>query len=231
MLRAIFLDIDNTLLDFDETVRQTMREGFAAFGLPDYRDEMFSVFRRVNVALWEQIESGQMDLDELMQVRWNRIFEALGIGFDGVRFEQYFRERLFTGAIPEPHAREMLSYLKEKYILCAASNGPTAQQINRLKIAGMRDAFDHLFISREIGASKPSSTFFDRCFARLRAAGLPDLTPDQTMIIGDSLSSDIAGGRQYGMQTCWYCRGDRPKPPTPAADYTVTGLEQIATII
>mgnify|MGYP000682470637 FL=1 len=77
-MKAIFIDIDNTLLDFDEYVRTTMAEGFAHFGLPAYQPEMYHVFTTENNKLWRQIEEGTLTFEELQKVRWNRIFAASG---------------------------------------------------------------------------------------------------------------------------------------------------------
>lgn len=90
-MKAIFIDIDNTLLDFDAYVRTTMEQGFAHFGLPAYRPEMYHTFTAENNKLWRQIEEGTLTFAELQKIRWNNVFAALGIHFDGPAFEHYFR--------------------------------------------------------------------------------------------------------------------------------------------
>ena len=230
MIRAVFLDIDNTLLSFSGYVKQAMREGFAAFGLPEYREEMYPVFQRVNDGLWQQIEQGTLTFERLQEIRWNLIFEQLGIRFDGPTFETYFREKLFDSAVPEPGAGELLAYLRERYVLCAASNGPYGQQLNRLRIAGFYDAFRYFFISEKIGASKPGADFFDACFDTLRAEALPGLKAEETMMIGDSVSAEISGAKQYGMAACLYT-GGRAVGQTGGADYAVSRLEEIRAFL
>ena len=79
MLRAVFLDIDNTLLDFDAFVRGTIAEGFPLFGLPPYEERMFRIFREINLGLWRELEQGKLNLEQLREVRSNRIFAALGL--------------------------------------------------------------------------------------------------------------------------------------------------------
>ena len=86
MIKAVFIDIDDTLLDFDAYVKQTMREGFRHFGLKAYEPHMFTVFERINNALWDNIEKGTLDFAGLEKIRFNKVFEALGISFDGVTF-------------------------------------------------------------------------------------------------------------------------------------------------
>ncbi len=227
MIRVVFIDVDNTLLSFSGYVKEAMQNGFALFGLPPYEESMFDVFNRVNGALWKQLEQGTLTFEELIKIRWNKVFEALNITCDGVAFEDYFRKQLFTSAVPEPGAFELLEYLKDKYTLCVASNGPYEQQVNRLRVGGMHDYFRHFFVSEKIGASKPSAAFFEACFKELRESGLPDIKPEETIIIGDSLSSDIAGGKAYGMHTCLY----HPGGVVDGADHAVTSLTEITGIL
>lgn len=231
MIKAILLDIDNTLLSFDEYVKDAMRTGFKEFNLCEYDEGMFSVFTEINNKLWHSLEKGEIDLEGLKKVRWNMIFESLGISYDGVLFEKYFRARLFESAIPVDGAMELLSYLHGKYILCAASNGPYNQQVNRLKICGMLPYFEHLFISEEIGHSKPSEKFFDACLNRLNASSEDRIKPDEIMMIGDSLSSDMAGGIQFGTHTCLYNPTNKTVPSDVGIDYVVTELSEISRIL
>ncbi len=231
MIKVILFDIDNTLLSFSEYVKETMKTGFKKFDIATYTDEMFSVFNKINSGLWQSIEKGELDFKELQKIRWNMIFEALGLSADGVAFEKYFRECLFESAIPEKNAMEILEYLHGKYTLCVASNGPYLQQKNRLKICGMLPYFSDLFISEEIGHSKPSREFFDTCMNRLNSKAQQPLEPCEVMIIGDSLTSDMAGGIQSGMQTCFYNPENKPIPCGMKLDYVVASLKEIKNIL
>lgn len=224
-IRAIFIDIDNTLLSFDKYVKQTMKEGFAKFGLKPYEPYMYDVFTQENNSLWQEIEAGTLTFAELEKVRWNRIFASLEIDFDGITFEKYFRAKLYDSAIPEPGALDLLKRLSRNYILCVASNGPYLQQCHRLEVGGMKEFFSYFFISEKAGASKPSKDFFDYAFAKLNRDREKPILPAETIIIGDSLSSDIGGGRAYGMKTCFY-RKNRDLP-VPADVMVVEHLEEI----
>ncbi len=225
MIKAIFIDIDNTLLNFDAYVKETMKKGFAKYNIAEYEDWMYDTFHVENNKLWRQIETGELVFSELEKIRWNRVFEAIGVSFDGPVFEKFFRAELYDSAIAEPGALELLHCLSKKYILCAASNGPYEQQLHRLEIAGMAEYFDQIFISEDIGASKPSREFFKEAFDRLEdyldeheealqkisdrmGDSLEEMyiSPSEAMIIGDSLTSDIGGGFGYGMLTCFYNR-------------------------
>ncbi len=224
-------DIDNTLLSFDEYVKESMKSGFEKFNICTYEDEMFSVFNRVNNSLWRSIEKGEIDFEELQKIRWNRIFECLGVSADGIDFEKYFRDCLFESAISEEGAMELLEYLNGKYTLCVASNGPYLQQVNRLKRCGMLQYFSDLFISEEIGFSKPSHEFFSTCLLRLSSKVKQKIEPCEIMIIGDSISSDMAGGIEIGMQTCFYNPHNVSVPSHMELDYCVSSLKDIKNIL
>ena len=228
-MQMIFIDIDNTLLDFDAYIRQTMREGFAHFGLKPCEPYMEAVFHRENGKLWRQIEQGTLTFRELEEIRWNNVFRALNIDFDGQVFEKYFRAALYDSAIPMDGAMELLEALHGKYPLAVASNGPYDQQLHRLEIGGMKPYFDYFFISEHAGAAKPAPAFFGYAFRELNENRSVPILPQETLIIGDSLSSDIAGGLQYGMKTCYYRRPGAPAAPT-GVDDTITDLRQIPAL-
>lgn len=135
-------------------------------------------------------------------------------------------------SVPVDGAEEILTYLKEKdYCLCAASNGPYGQQINRLKKVDMLKYFAHCFVSEKVGADKPGKAFFDGCMKEL-----PGVCPEECMMIGDSLTADITGGRAYGMSTCWYLpsvekyKEEKLKSGKPA-DYIIHDLLELKKIL
>ena len=231
MIKAVLIDIDDTLLSFSGYVKEAMKEGFSRFGLKPYTDDMFPVFEKINNSLWRQIERETLTLEELKERRWNLIFKELGIDFDGIIFENYFREKLFYSAVPEDGAFDLLNYLSGKYTLCVASNGPYEQQMNRLKAGKMENYFSYFFISSQIGAQKPGRQFFDYCFNILRKEKYPGLIPGEMMIIGDSISSDISGGKNYGMLTCLYLKNSSPDYDNSGADYAVSSLAEIKNIL
>ena len=203
LIKVVLIDIDNTLLSFTGYVKEAMREGFSFFGLNPYTEDMFPAFEKINNSLWGQLE----------------------------QFEEYFRERLFYSAVPEDGAVDLLKYLSSKYTLCAASNGPYDQQMNRLRVGEMANYFDHCFISSQIGAQKPGRQFFDRCFSILRESGFPKLAPEEVIIIGDSISSDISGGCDYGMHTCLYQKNGNSERSDHGAEHVVGSLSEIKRIL
>lgn len=208
MIRALFIDIDDTLLDFVGYVKETMKVGFRKFGFSEYEPWMYDVFHKENGELWRGLERGELSFEDIRRDRWNRIFAALGIEGDGQLFEDYFRSCLHDSGILIPGAKETLDNLSLRYLLFAASNGPEEQQRNRLKVAGINNLFIDVFTSGGLGASKPTKEFFDLCMEKVNSYcecnGIPLLDKGEILMVGDSLTSDISGAVSYGLKSCLF---------------------------
>lgn len=224
-VKAVLLDVDNTLLDFNLCAREAMRQGMEKWGLL-FEESMFPVFQRINNRLWHGIEKGTLTKPELYRVRWNMIFEELGIRANGEKFEEDFRIGVAESAVHVEGAMELLVYLAKKYPLHVASNASHAQQVRRLEKAGMLPYIRQIFSSEQLGANKPSRAFFDACFEQLAP-----LEPKETVIIGDSLHADIGGGARYGLHTIWYNHDGMPVPDDCPADCVVNALDEIRQLL
>ena len=235
MIKVVLFDIDNTLLDFDAYVRNSMKDGFRMFNLGPYEESMFLVFEKINTEMWRRIGESSLTYEELLRDRWNKIFSVLDIHFDGCRFEKYFREQLFDSAIPVDGATALLERLKERFTLGIASNGPYEQQMNRLARANMLPYFSKIFISEKLGVSKPSPEFFSLCLDGFNAdraeQGLAPLLPEEVVMIGDSLSADMAGAIDFGMKTCFFDKNRRGDHSNLPIDYVVDSLDEISAIL
>lgn len=223
MVKAVFIDIDNTLLDFNACATKAMKIAFTSHKLK-FDKNTFPTFKSVNDGLWLRIERGEITREVLHDVRFNMIFERLGIKFDGHIIEREFLDNLNFCAIPVKGAKSIVKYLSKKYILCSASNAFYNQQINRLTASKLLPYLHKTFVSEKIGASKPSKEFFERSFSELDG-----IKPKDTVMIGDSVTADIEGGKNFGMQTIWFNR-DKENIQSNA-DYVVTALKDIKKIL
>ena len=228
-MKLVFVDIDNTLLDFDAYTEETLKKGFEEFHLGTYDDHVLKVFHQENDILWERIEKRTLTFEELKKIRFEIVFERLGIDFDGPSFETYFRSQLNESAIVIDGAYSMLDYLKKKYILAVSSNGPYQQQMHRLFLAHMEDYFTYFFISEKVGYSKPDKRFFEVAFDEINQNRMELILPSDSLIIGDSLTSDMQGGINYGIHTCLF---DRKKKNTRREfDYVIENLRDASKIL
>lgn len=219
-IKAVFIDIDNTLLDFNKCALWSMQKAFNDYDL-SFENSMFDTFNMINNRLWLRIEKGELTKEELYACRWNMIFALIGIAVDGVEFENVFYSYLTESAEPVDGALDLLKYLHGKYLVCAASNASYAQQIKRLNNAGMTEYLDRIFISEQIGFSKPQKEFFERCFEKISP-----IVPSETVMIGDSLTADIEGGASFGMKTCRY-NHNLTNESSDLPDFTVCSLSEI----
>ncbi len=224
MKKAIFLDIDNTLLDFDKCAHLSMKNAFEDFVIP-FSDDMFNMFERVNLSIWKRLEEGIISKEQLFKIRWSTVLAALNIDFDGIEMENQFKKYINSVAITIDYAKELLEYLSKKYKLYATSNSTYEQQISRLKNAGFEKYFDGYFISEKVGYEKPSKEFFDKCFESLPYSKM------EVILIGDSPTADIKGGEQYGIETIWFDHRGEKLPSGVSASYTVNHLKQIENIL
>ena len=225
MIKAILLDVDNTLIDFNKSAEWSIRKCFEEYGL-EFTEDVLPTFHRINDELWYRIEQGTITKPELHKIRWQTIFDALGIKENGEEFEKRFVEYVPQAGIPVEGAKELLEYLSAKYIICFASNSSKEQQYIKLTKADMLKYAKHLFISDEIGFAKPAREFFDACMEKLKS-----VSKEQVIIIGDSLTADIAGGVNYGIKTVWFNFKKGNVPQNLKADYIVNNLSEVKLIL
>ncbi|MBR5322771.1 MAG: YjjG family noncanonical pyrimidine nucleotidase [Clostridia bacterium] len=225
MIKAVLIDIDDTLLDFKRSSEEAIRLCFEHFSL-DFNDNVIKTFHEINDELWRKIERKELTKQEMYGLRWVTVFHALGIECDGVEMEVLFRSTLSGIAEPVDYAYDLLEYLYKKYPLYAASNSSFAHQQKRMTQSDMLKYFKKMFVSETVGALKPAKEFFDFCFAEM---GNPP--PNEVVIIGDSLTSDISGGGSYGLKTIWFNPLDKELPSKLSPTFTVKDLREIKDIL
>ena len=225
MIKAVLLDVDNTLIDFNKSAEWSIKKCFKEYSL-EFTTEIMRAFHKINDSLWHRIEEGTLTKQELHQIRWQTIFDELGIDENGPEFERKFVEYVPVAGIPVDGAKELLEYLTKKYIICFASNSSKQQQLIKLKKADMLKYADHMFISDEIEYAKPAKEFFQVCMEKLHP-----VTKDEVVLIGDSLTADIAGGVNFGIKTCWFNFTQTEVLPNIKADYCVNKLSEIKQLL
>ena len=223
MKKIILFDVDNTLMDFDECAKLAIKQSCEQIKIENWQ-KVFESYLEINPLLWHKIELGEITRQDMYKTRWNTIFNHAGITANGCEFEPLFLANLAKQSALIEGAKEILQYLKPKYTLCVASNAPYEQQLQRLQNAGIKTFFDLFFISEKIGFQKPSKEFFDFCFNTL---GKPD--KKDVIIIGDSVSADITGGKNFGIDTCWFDRYGTNKKVD--ATFCIDKLQKIKDIL
>ena len=197
MVEFLFLDLDDTILDFQKAEHIALRTSLQEVGVTP-TDEICTRYRQINKEHWEALERGEMTREQVSVGRFATLFREIGAEADAQLCSRRYIENLALGNDFLPGAKEAVESLAKKYKLYVASNGTKTVQTKRLASTDLEKFFEDIFISQDLGADKPSMVFFERCFARI-----PGFDPQKAMIVGDSLSSDIQGGINAGIRTCW----------------------------
>ena len=220
--KAVLIDIDNTLLHFDESSYKALHKAFALHGV-DFTREMFHDYEQINNRYWKAFERGEIERDRLFYERFDEYFAIIGLQADGKQFDHEYRVHLAEGYDLMPHAVELLKALHGTYKVFVVTNGDAFTQRARIAGAELEPYFDGVFISEDVGSQKPAKAFFDAVFA-----AIGEEYRSCSLLVGDSLSSDMQGGRNAGIPTCFY--GDAAKADA-RCDYVVADLLDILPIL
>lgn len=221
----ILMDADETLLDFRRSEREAFCRTLLKYGLtPD--EKVFQIYHGINHRLWEAFERNEITKQNILDRRFRETFRALGIQGEFPGLEEYYQTALSEGSYRIEGAGEVCSRLSGRYQLYLVTNGVASTQRRRMKESGLQKYFRAMYISEEVGFQKPQKEFFDHVFA-----GIPDFERSRALIVGDSLTSDIAGGRNAGIASCWFCRGGNPADGAGKADYVIQDLRELYSIV
>ena len=225
MIKNIFIDLDNTLLDFKRGEMKAIHSTLIHVGITP-SDEIINRYMQINLECWRALERGEITRDQVLYGRFERLYAELGSDAPVIESQDLYQHLLSLEHDFMPGAQELLDYLKSKgYRLYLATNGIPDVQYPRLADSGIDKYLDNIFISYELGYPKPRREFFDGC-----AQQIEGYDPKESIIVGDSLSSDIQGGINAGMLTChynvWGDSYDKIKP-----DYSINHLSELKAIL
>ena len=224
--KFLLFDVDRTLLDFDRSEAEAIKNTLLHFSLP-VNDKICARYPAINEMLWEEFEKGTIEKATILYHRFDLLFQEFGIHFDSKEFDTYYRKDLSKHAFLIDGAKELLISLKAKgYQIHYVTNGTAGVQYPRLKQSGLDVLADGIFLSEEIGHQKPEKAFFDLVFPKIS-----DFQPEKAIIIGDSLSSDMKGGINAGLDTMWYNPKRQENKLGIPVTYEVHALSEIKTVL
>lgn len=227
MIKTLLWDIDGTLLDFCKAEAYGIRKCFEIFNLGECTDEMLERYSKINRKYWEGLERNELTKSEVLHDRFVEFFGTEGINFDRINdFNDEYQIRLGDKVFFCENGLETVTALKGNVRQYAVTNGTIVAQKRKLAQSGLDKIFDGIFISDEIGFEKPSVDFFDAVQKEIGK-----FTPDEVMIIGDSLTSDIRGGNNAGILCCWYNPMNYENKTYLKIDYEIKNVAEILNII
>lgn len=225
MTEFVFLDADDTILDFHQAERAALTKTLTDFGV-EPTNAVLARYHIINRQHWEALERGELSRTQVQEGRFRVLFEELGRDIDLVAVARSFQHNLGIGHYFLPGAEAAVQTLHQKYRLFLATNGTASVQRSRLTSAGLYPYFEKVFISQEIGCNKPSKEFFQACFAQI-----PHFRRESAIMVGDSLTSDILGGIRAGMKTCWINPAHEPPRADIRPDYEIESLSQLPALL
>lgn len=222
--KTVLFDLDHTLLDSDESERLAFDVALTASGVADPSSHL-ALYQSINKALWSQVESGQINVREVRNRRFEQLVERAKLDASPHRLADDYVVGLGANGNLYPGARELLDELSGLVQLGLITNGFGSVQRARIERLNLGPVFEAITISGEVGVSKPRVEIFEHLFAQFGG-----VDPSSTVIVGDSLSSDIQGGTNCGIGTCWF--NPRGKPAgTPTPTHEVDCLDAISTVV
>ena len=224
---TILWDVDGTLLDFAAAEEAAIRSLFADFGLGVCTDAMLVRYSEINRNYWRALERGEMAKPEILTRRFEDFFAAEGLsGPSPAEFNAAYQTRLGDTIVYCDGSDKLVASLRGKVRQYAVSNGTVAAQTRKLARSGFDSLMDGIFLSEQIGWEKPAKEFFDAVFREIgeeRRAG--------SIIVGDSLTSDIAGANRAGIKSCWYNPRGAENGTNAKPDFEIKDLREILEIL
>ena len=223
MIDVILWDVDGTLLDFLAAEQAAM----AHFGLGPLTPERLARYSALNRVYWQRLERGELTKPQVLVGRFREFFAGEGLSPDLARpFNARYQEKLGDTVRFQDGADKLVARLRGRVRQYAATNGTRVAQERKLRRSGLDRQLDGVFISELLGAEKPSPAFFDQVLA---AIGPVDRR--RVLMVGDSLTSDMAGGLGAGLRCCWYNPQRLPAPPDLALDYVISDLNEVEGLL
>lgn len=226
MTDTILWDIDATLLNFKLSENWALRKCFQDIGMKEVDEEFLERYRKINHAYWRRLEKGEVTKAEVLNGRFRDFFSEEGIDADSQLFNESYQQSLGEKVFPNDDGIKLCQSLKGRYKQYAASNGTRIAQYKKLKLSGLDEIFDGIFISEEVGVEKPSKEFFDHIFREIG-----EDKRESSVMIGDSLTSDMLGASRAGIVCVWYNPTGAQNKENVSVDYEIKNLWEIEKIL
>jgi 2-haloacid dehalogenase len=221
----LWFDADGTLFDFNRAEAIALKNAFELASTP-FKDEYLDTYRQINQQLWEALEQGAITPAALQVRRFELLVQTTQLTCSANQISMAYIEQLAICAELIDGAYDVLRALQGKSQIAIVTNGLQTVQRSRLARSPIRDCISELIISEEVGAAKPDAAFFANALAQ---SGYP--AKCDVLIIGDSLTSDIQGGADYGIDTCWYNPAGKPRPSNLQITYEIRHLHELLEVL
>ena len=227
MIQTILWDVDATLLDFHAAEKAAIHKLFQQFHLGECSEAMLLRYAKINRGYWERLEKGELTREQVLVGRFQEFFEKENLDVSAApAFNEAYQSALGDTIVYRDDSYQIIDSLRGKVKQYVVSNGTIVAQEKKLRLSGLGALMDGVFLSEELGVEKPNKEFFDKVFAQIE-----ELDREKVMIVGDSLTSDIRGGNNAGIRTCWYNPGHTAPLEDVHIDYEITDLHEVYDLL
>ena len=227
MIQTILWDVDATLLDFHAAEKAAILKLFRQFHLGECTEEMLQRYANINRGYWERLERGELTRDQVLVGRFQEFFEKEELDVSAApAFNEAYQSSLGDTIVYRDDSYHIIKSLRGKVKQYVVSNGTIVAQEKKLRLSGLGELMDGVFLSEELGIEKPNKAFFDKVFKEIG-----DMDRDTVLIVGDSLTSDIRGGNNAGIRTCWYNPGNAALIEGVHVDYEIMDLHEVYDLL
>ena len=227
MITTLLWDMDETLLNFAAAERAAINALFQEFGFGECSDAMLERYSKINRSYWERLERKELTKPEILVGRFRDFFEAEGLDSTvAAEFNEKYQLSLGDTIVFRDDSYNIVKSLRGKVKQYVVSNGTIAAQTKKLRLSGFGDLMDGVFLSEDLGVEKPDILFFEKVFEKIHPED-----KSQVMIVGDSLTSDIQGGNNAGIMTCWYNPEQKPYQGDLRIDHEIRDLHEVYDLI
>lgn len=196
---VIIFDADETLFDFKKSEREAFKNSMLEFGVDYSEDFHLPIYKDINTAIWIELEKGLIDQKKLKTERFKRLFNKLCLEFDEYEFAKSYMSHLSNASFLYDFSIDILKKLEVNFRLTIITNGLTNVQTNRIGKSEIANFFEDILISENVNVSKPDPRIFEIALKNINYTN-----KSKVLIVGDSLTSDIQGGINFGIDTCWF---------------------------
>jgi 2-haloacid dehalogenase len=222
---TVLFDADDTLFDFGAAETDAIRSVLRLYGLPS-DDSVIAEYSRINIGFWKMLERGEIKKDELKIKRFEAFCEHFGFDADAVEMAHSYMSELSKQSRLLDGSMEICERLFGKCRIYVITNGIKFIQEGRFSASPITKYFDGVFISEVVGFDKPKREYFEAV-----ASAIPDFDKEKTLVVGDSLTSDIAGGINFGLDTCWFNPKGKPCPEDMNITYVIDSIDKVYDIV
>lgn len=225
--KLLLFDLDGTLFDYKKAQEHAFGNTFASkIKKKDELKVLHKLYEEINDQVWDEFQENKLSAEQLRVERFIRLLEQSQIEFDPIKVSKAYTNNLSRCSFMLDGALDLVSELVGKFELALITNGLSDVQRNRLANSELEQYFSHIFISEEIGYPKPHPGIFEYVLTKVNG-----IDKRETLIIGDSINSDILGGNNFGIDTCWFNPKNLPKPVDVLPSYTIKSYEELKEIL